>query len=116
MPVPSYSLIVSLAQETFEPSGSRIIPMAALAVRLGGVKKCEKDFRRATPLQEASALGVSTGAPACTPFQRHSCRRKREAKQNAEARRLKEDMAVSGTVKDLLKAIRESTTKAGGHL
>jgi hypothetical protein len=122
MPVPNYDHIASLAQATFEPSGSRmgaIVPMTALAVRQGGVKKCEKDFRRATQLQErAAALGVHNGAgqglpsapckPACTPFQRHSCRRKREAKRSAEARRLKEDMAVSGAVKDLLKAIRES--------
>jgi hypothetical protein len=119
MPVPSYSLIVSLPQATFEPSCSRIIPMAALAVRQSGVKKCEKDFRRAAQLQaRTSALGVRNRAgqgappapckPACTPFQRSSCPRKREAKQNAEACRLKEDMAVSGAVKNLLKAIRES--------
>ena len=116
MPVPNYSLIVSLAQATFEPSGplmGAIIPMAALAVRKGLVKRREKHFRRGALLQErASVLGVSNGAgqgiphkPACTPFER--CR-KREAKQKATARRLKEDMAVSGAVKDLLKAIRES--------
>ena len=119
MPLSPCSLIVSLAQATFEPSCSRIIPKAALAVRQGGVNKCEKDFRRAAQLQaRASALGVRNGAgqglpaapckPACTLFQRNSCRRKREAKQNAEACHLKEDMAVSGAVKDLLKAIRES--------
>ena len=130
MPLSPCSLIVSLAQATFEPSGplmGAIIPMAAPTVQQGLVKKHERHFRRPAQLQErTSVLGVSNGAgqglpvaprkPACTPFQQHSRRRKREAKQNAEARRLKEDMAVSGTVKDLLKAIRESTTKAGGHL
>jgi hypothetical protein len=96
-----------------------IFPMAPLKVRQGLVKKREKEARRAAQLQErASVLGVSNGAgqglpvvphkPACTPFERHRRRRKREARQKAEARRLKEDMAVSGAVKDLLKAIRES--------
>jgi hypothetical protein len=90
--------------------------MVALAVRPGLVKKREKAARRAAQLQErASGLGVSNRVgqglpykPECTPFERPSRRRAREAKQNAEARRLKEDMAVSGAVKDLLKAIRES--------
>jgi hypothetical protein len=119
MPLCPCSLIVSLAQATFEPSGplmDAIISMAAPTVQQGLVKTHERHFRRAAQLQErASVLGVSNGAgqglphkPACTPFQQHSRRRKREAKQNAEARRLKEDMAVSGAVKDLLKAIRES--------
>jgi hypothetical protein len=96
-----------------------IFPMAPLKVREGLVKKREKEARRATQLQEqASVLGVSNGAgqglpvvphkPACTPFERHNRRRKRQAKQKAEARRLKEDMGVSGAVKDLLKAIRDS--------
>ena len=119
MPVPSYSLIVSLAQATFEPSRppmGAIIPMAAPAVRQGLVKKQEKEARRAAQLQErASVLGVSNGAgqglpvapnkPACTPFERHG--RKREPKRKAAARRLKEDVTVSGAVNDLLKAIRE---------
>jgi hypothetical protein len=118
MPVLSYSLIVSLAQATFEPSRppmGAIIPMAAPAVRHGLVKKQEKKARRAAKLQErASVLGVNNGAgqglphkPASTPFERHSCRQKHEAKQKTPARRLKEDVTVSGAVKDLLKAIRE---------
>jgi hypothetical protein len=93
-----------------------IIPMAALAVRQGLVKKREKEARRAAQLQaRASVLGASNGAgqglphkPASTPFEPHSCRQKREAKQKAAARRLKEDVTVSGAVKDLLKAIRVS--------
>ena len=92
-----------------------IIPMAAPAVRQGLVKKQEKEARRAAQLQErASVLGVSNGAglglphkPASTPFGRHSCRQKHEAKQETPARRLKEDVTVSGAVNDLLKAIRE---------
>jgi hypothetical protein len=93
--------------------------MAPLKVREGLVKKREKEARRAAQLQErASVLGVSNGAgqglsvvphkPACTPFERHNRHRKRQAKQKAEARRLREDMAVSAAVKDLRKAIRES--------
>jgi hypothetical protein len=118
MPIPSYSLIVTLAQATLEPSGTlgAIVPMVALAVRPRPVKKREKAARRAAQWQErASGLSVSNGAgqglpykPERAPFERHSPRRAREAKQNAEARRLKGDMAVSGAVKDLLTAIRES--------
>jgi hypothetical protein len=96
-----------------------IFPVAPLAVRRGVVRNRKKEACRSARLRErASVLGVSNGAgqglpvapckPSCTPFQRNSCRRKREAKQNAEACRLKEDMAVSGAFKDLLKAIRES--------
>jgi hypothetical protein len=89
-----------------------IIWMAALAVRRGLVKKRERETRRG---ERASVLGLSNGAgqvlphkPACTPFERHSCRQKHEANHNAEARCLKEDVTVSGAVKDLLKAIRVS--------
>jgi hypothetical protein len=46
--------------------------------------------------------------PGRSRLERHNRRRKRKAKQKAEARRVNEDMAVSGGVKDLLKAIRES--------
>jgi hypothetical protein len=96
----------------------KIFPMASLAVRQGLVKKREKEARRAAGLWErASVLAVSGASqrlseapdkPAYDPLQRHNRRRKREAKQKAEARRLKEDMAVSGAVKDLLNAVRES--------
>jgi hypothetical protein len=93
-----------------------IIPTAPLAVRQGLVKKLEKEARRAAQLWErASVPGVSNGAgrglphkPARTPFERYSRRQKHEAKQKAAARRLKEDVTVSGAVKDLLKAIRVS--------
>jgi hypothetical protein len=96
-----------------------IFPMAALAVRQGLVKKREKEARRAAELQErASILALSKGAttgltvvsgkPACNPLERHNRRRRREAKRNAEARRLKAEMSVSTAVKDLLKAIRDS--------
>jgi hypothetical protein len=89
-----------------------IIWMAALAVRRGLVKKRERETRRG---ERASVLGVSNGAgqvlphkPACTPFEQHSWRQKHEAKQKAAARRLKEDVTVSGAVQALLKAIRVS--------
>jgi hypothetical protein len=96
-----------------------IFPMTSLKVREGLVKKREKQVRRAAQLQEqASVFGVSNGVgqglpmvphkPACTPLEQHNRRRKRAEKQKAEARRLTEDMAVSGAVKDLHKGIRDS--------
>ncbi len=96
-----------------------IFPMAPLATRLGFVKKRQKEVHRAAQLQErASVLSVSDGAGrrlpvvshelARPPLERHRCRRKRAAKQRAEARRLKGEMAVSTAVKDLLKAIGDS--------
>ncbi len=93
-----------------------IFPMAPLKVREGLLKKREKEARRSP--EQASGIAVSSGAPQGLstlpdklpphPLERHNRRRKRKAKQKAEARRLKEDMAVSAAVKDLLKAIREN--------
>jgi hypothetical protein len=45
-----------------------------------------------------------------SPLQRHNRRRTREARQKAEARRLKGEIAVSTAVKDLVKAIGDSVT------
>jgi hypothetical protein len=93
-----------------------IFPMAPHKVREGLLKKREKEARRSA--EQASIVAVSSGAPQGlsplpdklppNPLERHNRRRKRKAKQKAEARRLKEDMAVSAAVKDLLKTIRDS--------
>ena len=91
-----------------------IFPMAPLKVREGLLKKREKEARRSA--EQASIIAVSSGAPPGpsslpdrpppNPLERHNRRRKREAKQKAEVRRLKEDMAVYAAVKGLDKAIR----------
>jgi hypothetical protein len=48
-----------------------------------------------------------------SPLQRHNRRRTRKAKQKAEARRLKGEIAVSTAVKDLVKAIGDSAAIIG---
>ena len=96
-----------------------IFPMAPLATRMGFVKKREKEARRSAqqaqrdcvpfPDQGAHRLTAFLDKPApLSPLQRHNRRRTREARQKAEARRLKGEMAVSTAVKDLLKAIGDS--------
>jgi hypothetical protein len=93
-----------------------IFPMAPLATRLGWVKKWQKDQRRCALAGHGEQ--VSTAAPPLparldhpaspTALQRHNRRRTREAKQKAEARRLKGEIAVSTAVKDLVKAVGDS--------
>lgn len=91
-------------------------PMAPLAVRLGFVRKREKEARRtAEAQQQASSPAAATRPahavepkPTTSSFERRENRRKREAKQKAEALRVKEDVAVSGAARNLLKAVRES--------
>lgn len=91
--------------------------MASEAIRLGRVRKREKEAQRAAKAQIRLALVAAAIEPAPvaadtrqpkSPFCRREARRKRGAQQKAETHRLKEDLAVSAAVKDLLKAIRES--------
>jgi hypothetical protein len=96
-----------------------IFPMAPLSTRMGFVKKREKEARR--PAQQAQRDRVLVGdqgahrlpafldkpAP-LNPLQRHNRRRTREARQKAEARRLREGIAISTAAKDLVKAIGDS--------
>jgi hypothetical protein len=96
-----------------------IFPMAALTTRLGLVKKRHKEARRSALAEHGDHVpsrdqGVSR-LPALldkpvplSPLQRHNRRRRRAGKQKAEARRLKEDMAIGTATKDLLKAVLES--------
>jgi hypothetical protein len=96
-----------------------IFPMAPLATRMGFVKKRQKEARRSAQQvqrdcvpfsdQGAHRLPAFLDKPApLSPLQRHNRRRTRAAKQKAETRRLKGDMAVSTAVKELLKATRYS--------
>jgi hypothetical protein len=98
-----------------------IFAMAPLATRMGFVKKREKEALRSSlqaqrdcvpfPDQATPQRPVVLDKP--TPLnrlQRHNRRRTREAKQRAEARRLKGEIAVSTAVKDLVKAIGDSVT------
>ena len=77
-----------------------IFPMAPLATRMGFVRKREKEARRcaqqaqrdcvAFPDQSAHRRPAFLDKPTpLSPLQRHNRRRTREAKQKAEARRLK---------------------------
>ena len=77
-----------------------IFPMAPLETRMGFVKKREKEARRfaqqaqrdCVPLRDQGAhrLPAFLHKPApLSPLQRHNRRRTREAKQKAEALRLK---------------------------
>jgi hypothetical protein len=102
----------------------KIFPMAPLAVRLGFVRKREKEARcaaaiaqsRLTPAAtalgpkpaDARRVGEVPSKPVPTGLQRYNARRSREAKRKAEAGRVNADLAVSTAVKDLLKAIQES--------
>ena len=100
-----------------------IFPMAPLAVRLGLVRKRDKEARRAAIAQsQLTALGTALPSkpadarplreapskPGLTGLQRYNARRSREAKRKAETLRVNGDLAVSTAVKDLLKAIQES--------
>jgi hypothetical protein len=97
-----------------------IFPMAPLAVRQGLIKKREKEARRAAEAQKQASVQAAAGGalaqrlppvadkPGRSRLERQNCRRKGEAKRKAKARRVNEDMAVSGAVKDLLEAHRES--------
>jgi hypothetical protein len=98
-----------------------IFAMAPLATRMGFVKKREKEARRSAlqaqhdcvpfPDQSAHQRPVVLDKPTpLSPLQRHNRRRTREARQKAEARRLKGEIAVSTAVKDLVKAIGDSVT------
>ena len=98
-----------------------IFSMAPLATRLGLVKKRQKEARRSAhagrydhvaSCDQAAhrVLALLDKSAPLSPLERHNRRRRRTAKQKAEARRLKEDMAVSTAAKDLLKAIRQSVT------
>lgn len=88
------------------------------AVRLGRARKREKAARRAAEARCRMASVAAAIKPMPTlaatkhdlpsPLRRVQERRKREAKYEAEARRLKQDMAVVGPIKDLFKGIRES--------
>jgi hypothetical protein len=101
----------------------KIFPMASLVVRLGLVRKREKEARRAALAQsqltlpatalepkpaDARPLSEATSKPVPTGLQRYNLRRSREAKRKAAARRLKEDMTVSAAVKDFEKVIRDT--------
>jgi hypothetical protein len=97
-----------------------IFPMAPLATRLGLVKRREKEARRSVQQrhrdcvpsaeQGVHPLAAFLAQPApLSPLQRHNRRRTREARQKAETRRLKGEMAVSIAVKDLLKAVGDSS-------
>ena len=101
-----------------------IFPMAPLPTRMGFVKKREKEARRLVqraqrdcvpfPDREAHRLPTFLDKPAPpSPLQRHNRRRTRKAKQKAEARRLKGEIAVSCAVKDLVKAIKDSVVIIG---
>jgi hypothetical protein len=96
-----------------------IFPMAPLATPLGLLKKREKEARRSAqqaqrdcasfPDQDARRLPAFLDKPApLNPLQRRNRRRTREAKQKAEARRLKAEITLSTAVKDLVKATRDS--------
>ena len=99
----------------------KIFPMASLVVRLGQIRKREKEARRAAIAQsqltatalrpkppDARPLWEEPSKPVVSGLQRYNARRSREAKRKAEARRVNGDLAVSAAVKDLLKAIQES--------
>jgi hypothetical protein len=101
----------------------KIFPMAPLAVRLGFVRKREKEARRAAVAQseltlpttalrpkpaDARPLWEESSKPVLSGLQRYNARRSREAKRKAEAFRVKGNLAVSTAVRDLLKAIQES--------
>jgi hypothetical protein len=102
----------------------KIFPMAPLKVRLGLVRKCEKEARRNAAIAQsrlalaATALGPMRAdarlclkvpsKPVVIGLQRYNARRSREAKRKAEALRVNGDLAVSTAVKNLLKAIQES--------
>jgi hypothetical protein len=102
----------------------KIFPMASPAVRLGFVRKREKEARRAAAIAQsrltlaATALGPmpadarplweAPSKPVPTGLERYNARRSREAKRKAEALRVNGDLAVSTAVRDLLKAIQES--------
>jgi hypothetical protein len=100
-----------------------IFPMAPLPVRLGFVRKREREARRAAKAQsqltapaaalrsrpaDARPLRAAPSKPVLTGLQRYNARRSREAKQKAEALRVNGDLAVSTAVRDLQKAIQES--------
>jgi hypothetical protein len=100
-----------------------IFPMAPLAVRIGIARKREKDARRTAIAQSQLTLPAKTlgpmpadtrplweapSRPVVTGLQRYNARRSRQARRKAEARRVNGDLAVSASVKDLLKAIQES--------
>jgi hypothetical protein len=69
-------------------------------------KRSATTFRCPTRAHILPAL-LDKPAP-LSPLQRHNRRRTREAKQKAEARRLKGEIAVSTAVKELVKAVGDS--------
>jgi hypothetical protein len=98
-----------------------IFPIAPLATRMGFVRKREKEALRSAlraqrdcnpfPDQGMHQRPVVLDKPTpLSPLQRHNRRRTREAKQRAEARRLKGEIAVSTAAKDFVKAIGDSAT------
>ena len=90
----------------------KIFPMAPLKVRQGFVRKREKEARRAVETR-ARASVKTAGArvlaqcfpavadkPTPTRLEQYSRRRRRTAKQKAEAYRLKQDIAISTGAKE----------------